>query len=169
MSSNPTGQLKLSQTASYGAGTDYWGTNGPDANNIYIGSSDFSPFGSAIAYVFAEVPSFSKFGSYTGNGSADGPFVYCGFKPRWIMLKKSSSNMNGASWYIFDGTRDSCNPAVHLLAADTTGAESIIASNPIDFLSNGFKLRAADTFINEGQTYIFAAFAEAPFKYANAR
>ena len=124
-----------------------------------------------LAYVFSEVEGFSKFGTYKGNGNADGTFVYTGFRPAWIMIKRTDTT---ASWYIYDFARLLYNPLGSLnqpLLADTTGAEGgADASWYIDGLSNGFKLKNASNFDNaSGGTYIYMAFAENPFKYSNAR
>jgi hypothetical protein len=117
-----------------------------------------------IAYCFAEVEGYSKFGSYTGNGSTDGPFVYCGFRPAWVMVKRTDSADN---WNIVDVKRDTGNVADHYLNADASSAEGIFTI--VDILSNGFKARDALSTSVSGGTYIFMAFAESPFKYANAR
>jgi hypothetical protein len=125
-----------------------------------------------IAYLWAEVAGFSKFGSYTGNNSSDGPIVYCGFKPRWIMLKYASST--GGNWVIYDTVRDTYNIGAAKLGANLSNAENdatyLSSAASIDVLSSGFKIRISDTNHNaSGGTYIFAAFAEAPFKYSTAR
>jgi hypothetical protein len=105
-------------------------------------------------------------GTYSGNGSADGPFVYTGFKPAFVLLKCSSSS--GTSWTIHDNKRLGYNPDQDLLFPDTSDAEN--ATSYMDFLSNGFKLRINSSFANaSGATYIYAAFAEHPFKNARAR
>ena len=118
-----------------------------------------------VAYCFAEVAGYSKFGSYTGNGSADGPFVYCGFRPRWIMLKSSS---NAYSWFIYDSARNTFNVADNFLIANGSQAEASVVG--VDLLSNGFKLRGSDpSFNGSGLTYIYAAFAENPLKYSLGR
>ena len=116
-----------------------------------------------VAYCFAEVPGYSKIGSYTGNGLADGPFVYCGFRPKWVMVKSSTAVDD---WRIYDALRPGYNVQGGTLLADTTGAETTAAE--VDFVCNGFKLRVATT-PNAAQTYIFIALAESPFKYSNAR
>ena len=122
-----------------------------------------------IAYLFAEVEGFSKFGSYTGNGSADGPFVYCGFRPRWVMVKRTDNAFE--HWQIQDSGRSVSNPAQNNLFPNSSQVEQIgAADRSYDFVSNGFKLRGDNTGTNgSGGTYIFAAFAESPFKYARAR
>ena len=113
-----------------------------------------------IAYCFAEKKGYSKFGSYTGNGNADGTFVYTGFKPAFVMGKASSRVEN---WYMFDNKRDNFNPCEQLLKADENSAE-FSGSDIIDFTSQGFKLRSTNEKWNEsGSTYIFMAFAESPF------
>ena len=115
-----------------------------------------------IAYCWHEVEGFSKFGSYTGNGNADGPFIYTGFKPAWIMMKSTSDGDSFADWSIFDNARSPTNEVNAQLRANLTNAE--LTSNKIDMLSNGFKLRGTGTRINEsGDTFIYMAFAEHPF------
>ena len=122
-----------------------------------------------VSYVFAEVEGYSKFDSYTGNNSANGPFVYLGFRPAWIMTKNYSSA--GGSWGIYDNTRNPSNTGGTLmLRANASDADYYHATyTPIDFLSNGFKIRNTGGEDNSAQSFIYMAFAEAPFKYANAR
>ena len=118
-----------------------------------------------IAYVFTGIEGYSSFGSYTGNGSTDGPFIYTGFRPAWVMVKKTSGT---GSWYIYDLTRLGYNGANYVLAADSSTAE--ISGKEIDLLSNGFKWRSTTNNGNaSGGTYIYMAFAENPFKNALAR
>jgi hypothetical protein len=118
-----------------------------------------------VAYCFASVAGFSRFGSYTGNGSADGPFVFCGFRPRWIMMKRTDTT---GSWYVVDTARDSFNVMSKDLFPNLASAENVFAT--LDAVANGFKLRNTGVDMNaSGGTYIFAAFAENPLKYALAR
>ena len=121
-----------------------------------------------VAYVFTEILGYSKFGSYKGNGSADGTFVFTGFRPAWVVVKCSSSSQGGnANWRIQDSKRLGYNPEGKELYADLTNTE---ASNAFDILSNGFKIRNTSSGYNSsGATYIYLAFAEAPFKFANSR
>jgi hypothetical protein len=124
-----------------------------------------------VTYCWAEIEGFSKFGSYVGNNSADGPFVYCGFKPAWVMIRAVDSL---ADWVIMDSSRSSTNPNRNLLYANTSGIEQdgIDDRDPdliVDFLSNGFKCRSTNNDLNNAETYIFAAFAESPFQTANAK
>ena len=122
-----------------------------------------------ILYVFAPVVGYSAFGRYTGNGSTDGPFVYTGFRPRWILFKKSSASQN---WHLIDTARDPYNIAGNELYPDLSLQESGGYGNVsrIDVVSNGFKIRTSnDGYNGSAGTYIFAAFAENPFQYARAR
>jgi hypothetical protein len=114
-----------------------------------------------IAYCFAEKKGFSKFGSYTGNGNADGPFIYTGFKPAWFLLKRYDSG-SSANWEIYDTTRDTYNEAVKRLAPSLSDAEATNFALG-DILSNGVKIRQTDqTWNASGGTYIYMAFAEQP-------
>ena len=115
---------------------------------------------SYIGYLFDEVQGYSKFGSYIGNGSADGTFVYTGFKPAWIMVKRTDGGSTG--WIIYDTARDTFNEADAVLQAHVTTAE--VTAADIDILSNGWKFRTTDNAANgSGATYIYMAFAESPF------
>jgi hypothetical protein len=123
-----------------------------------------------VMYCFAPVAGYSAFGSYTANNSADGVFVYLGFRPEFLMIKRSSSS--GNSWGMFDTTRSTYNATANNVWANQSYAEnSTVIPNiiPIDILSNGFKLRTDSSEVNGTGTYIYAAFAETPFKYALAR
>jgi len=121
-----------------------------------------------VAYCFAQVAGYSAFGSYTGNGSADGPFVYTGFRPRWIMTKSSTLASGASVWVIADSSRLGYNADNATLNANETDAEN--NSQRLDILSNGFKQRTSPTSSNgNGETYIYMAFAENPFKNALAR
>ncbi len=119
-----------------------------------------------VGYAFHSVEGFSKAGSYTGNGSSDGTFVYTGFRPAWIMLKRSDGTEN---WLIYDTERDSHNVTDEALLPNSSSASGGSA-NAMDILSNGFKFRATSGSLNaSGGDYIFLAFASTPFKYATAR
>ena len=121
-----------------------------------------------VAYCFAEIPGFSAFGTWTGNGSADGPFVYTGFGPKFILAKQT--NTGGQNWYMLDSLRPGRNVTNARLYPNLTNPEDADGNINADFLSNGFKIRDAYTGWNaSGGTYIYAAFAEQPFKYSRAR
>ena len=126
-----------------------------------------------IAYCFAPVAGYSAFGSYTGNASTDGPFVFTGFRPRWIMIKRYNTT---GSWMILDAARNPENLVNHKLSPNSNAEEdnnSIVGSgdkNSVDFLSNGFKLRSTNGETNGGsQSFFYACFAEHPLKTARAR
>ena len=120
-----------------------------------------------IAYVWAEIEGFSKFGKYIGNGDDDGPFVYCGFKPAWVLIKKTDGSGN-ENWRLFDSSRSPYNQNnLHLLPSANNAETS---ESGMDFVSNGFKLRHNDAHQNQdGSNYVYAAFAESPFQTANAK
>ena len=119
-----------------------------------------------VAYLWSEVAGFSKFGSYTGNGSSDGPFVFCGFRPRWVLAKRSDAS--AYNWFIIDAARSPENVSDEWLLPNGSNAEQ--AQVVADMVSNGFKIRSSLSEFNiNGGTYIFAAFAESPFKYSLAR
>ena len=114
--------------------------------------------GNYIAYCFAEKKGYSKFGSYTGNGNADGPFIYTGFKPAFVFQKRTDSTSN---WHIFDNKREPENVMDKYLAPNDSGAEG--TATGFDFFSNGFKSRTSSNWNNQsGGTYIYMAFAEEP-------
>ncbi len=142
-----------------------WNSTAPTASVFSVGANvDENKSGDQyITYLWAEVPGFSKFGSYTGNGSADGPFVYTGFKPRYVMIKRTDTS--GYDWYIRDTARNPFNPVERELYADLSSYDDDQATFSIDYLSNGFKVRGTHAGENaSGGTYIYAAFAEQPFK-----
>jgi hypothetical protein len=144
-----------------------WNTTNPTSSVFTIGTSlrTNGNGGTYVAYLFAEVAGFSKFGSYTGNGSTDGPFVFCGFRPRFFMWKRTDTTAN---WLILDTSRDPYNLSGNQLFPNLSNAE--FAGSIGDIISNGFKFRDSGASNNaSGGTYIFAAFSENPFKYALAR
>ena len=113
-----------------------------------------------ICYCFAEKKGYSKFGSYTGNGNADGTFIYTGFRPAWLLLKQSSAS--GENWLVFDNKRLGYNVDNNSFNASANSAEA--TGDYLDLLSNGFKIRSTNSVINgSGSTYIYMAFAENPF------
>jgi hypothetical protein len=129
-------------------------------------SADLTGSYNFVTYCWAEIEGFSKFGSYVGNGAPDdGPFVFCGFKPAWVLIKWATGSDH---WFMCDSSRSSTNPVTKRLDASDTILDIDFTS--MDFLSNGFKLRTDNGQINtNGGTFIFAAFAESPFQTANAK
>ena len=169
------GHMYLNLTNVYEpAGTSVW--NNTDAtssvfsitSNINVNANT----GTYIAYAFAEVDGFSSIGSYTGNGSTDGPFIYTGFRPAFVIVKRSDS-ATGGEWKMVDTKRMPYNWTCNVLLSDLPNAENTAESESTygtDILSNGFKIRASHNAFNaSGGTYIYIAFAENPFKYSNAR
>jgi len=148
-----------------------WQNTSPTSNVLYLSNStDVNGSGvTFVAYCWAEIAGFSKFGSYTGNGSADGPFIYLGFRPKFVMIKNTTTA--GYNWVILDSARNTYNPENLELYPNTSGAEVSGGTTYIeDFLSNGFKVRQTDiTWNGNGSTYIYMAFAESPFRNSLAR
>jgi hypothetical protein len=141
----------------------------PPSNTTFTVGSGNSAGGSSysyIAYLWAEVPGFSKIGTYTGNGNANGPFVYCGFRPRFILARQLTT---GYGWIIIDTERSKNNPTSVWVNPDATTAEGSPAAEFYDILSNGFKLRYSGAFNTDAASHAYVAFAESPFKYATAR
>jgi len=151
--------------------SDQWGSQEPTSKLFYVKSNTGSGAnfaGGMIYYIWNAVENYSAFGSFEGNGSSDGPFVYTGFKPAWLMIKNADDS--GETWTIHDSTRDVDNPAEHRLLPNSNNAETTGTSARFkDLLSNGFKIRGTSGEQNtNGRTYIYAAFAENPFKTARA-
>ena len=141
-----------------------WNDTAPTSTVFSVGSYD-STNGNNVklfAYCFAEKQGYSKFGKYVGNGNADGPFIYTGFKPAFFIIKKSDSSED---WIMFDNTRFPINDGnIPILFPNLSGAEGEDSSVAGDFLSNGFKIRATQNMINaDDATYGYMAFAESPF------
>jgi hypothetical protein len=140
------------------------GDSGNSAPTSTVFSKDDTNGETQIAYCFAEKTGYSKFGSYVGNGNADGTFVYTGFKPAWLLIKKSSASGNG--WFLMDTKTNTYNPKSIFFQADLSNAETDV--DRMDILSNGFKPRYDWSIINEsGATYIYMAFASAPLVGTN--
>ena len=166
-----TDYLVLNTTAAAATLATMWNSQAPGNYSFSVGTDGNTNTDSAsyIAYLWAEVPGFSKISTYTGNGLVDGPFVFTGFRPRFIIFKRNGIG----NWVILDTARDTYNlSSTRLFPSDATGTETA-ATAQMDILSNGFKIRvtgATDAATNNsGDTYVYAAFAESPFKYANAR
>jgi hypothetical protein len=139
-------------------------------SNLYTNGSGYQ----MVAYCWAAVPGYSAFGSYTGNGSTDGPFIYTGFRPRFLMIKNIT---NAQPWMMIDTARNTYNVSGDYLQSNSSGVENalstVASSVALDILSNGFKLRnsaSSSGYTNaSGDNYVYAAFAEAPFKFSNGR
>jgi len=157
--------LNLNNTDAAISNVNTWQNTTP-TSTVFYSNGPFATGYTEVAYCFAPIAGYSAFGSYTGNGSADGPFVYTGFRPAYLMFKRTDST---SGWTIYDASRDPYNYARNRLYANSSDAESS-GANYTDLLSNGFKVRDTDIWGNaNGGTYIFMAFASNPFKYSLAR
>jgi hypothetical protein len=161
--------LNITNASTAAAGGGYYGTINSATYALTQGSINFFNVNNSgsdyVAYCFAPVAGYSSFGSYTGNGSADGPFVYLGFRPAVVIVKMSSSTGN---WTILDSKREGYNVDNDPLYPNLASAEG--TTDLIDITSNGFKVRTTDaTFNTNAGTYVYAAWAESPFQYSRAR
>jgi len=153
--------IKLDSNSAKSTSSTRWNSTIPTSSVFSVGTSNGTNGSSddMIAYCFAEKKGYSKFGSYTGNGSTDGPFIYTGFKPAFLIVKAYS---HAQDWEIFDNKRSTFNPLEKNLAANSNSSEQ--TDLDMDFLSNGFKVRIVDDSVNNSSySYIYMAFAESPF------
>ena len=161
-----TDRLLLNTTDATGDSDAEWNDTAPTSSVFSVGTGD-SPNKSGdaiIAYLWTEKQGFSKFGKYEGNGNADGAFIYTGFSPSFVMLKEIDQTGN---WCMSDNKRPGYNPT-NMVNANENGAQTTDGTNTIDHLSNGFKLRTTGSSSNTSDsTYIYIAFAEAPFVNSN--
>ena len=162
-----TKKIDLNNTGAESTVSNIWNNTTPTNSLFYVGDHGrVNASGDTyIAYCFAEKTGYSKFGSYTGNGNADGSFIYTGFKPQLVMLKQSSGTTD---WAMNDIKRQQYNAQDIILYANSNGAESGYSGNFFDILSNGFKQRMSGSYYNgSGNTYIYMAFAQAPLVGSN--
>ena len=154
-----TDSLILNETNATADQNTHWNDTAPTSSVFTVGSGSVTNRNNStyVYYLFSEKQGFSKFGSYTGNANADGTFVYTGFKPAWVMVKKSSGANN---WVIQDTKRNPRNMMTEFLMANVTDAEGTGLN--FDFLSNGFKLRSNSGGTNSAATYVYLAFAGEP-------
>jgi len=163
--------LWLNSTGGATINAAYWNSTAPTstvftggATGNYVNNTGWT----MVAYCFSAVAGYSKFGSYTGNGSADGPFVYCGFRPKFVLIRSTTA---ARDWLMYDTARGTYNVLSEgPLQPNTTGTPYGAGYLGLDIVSNGFKLRESTTNMNaSGETHIFMAFAENPFKNSLAR
>ena len=163
-----TSALYLNTTEAKQTFSDIWNNTNPTSTVISLGTTNNvnANTNTYVAYCWAEIAGFSKFTSYTGNGSADGPFVYLGFRPKYVLIKRTINA--GGSWAVYDSARNTYNVANLSLYPNLSSADDTY--DVLDFTSNGFKIRTTALGVNQsGDTFIVAAFAENPFKNALAR
>jgi hypothetical protein len=161
-----TGVVNLNSDVAAATGqSGFWNNTSPTSSVFSLGNAA-STNGSGttyVAYCWTPIAGYSSFGSYTGNASASGPFVYLGFKPRWIMVKPTGSG----GWAIYDTARKTFNTNGLLLFSNLSDAEvdyGLSSADTIDVLSNGFRVTSSIYYNNSGASYIYAAFASNPFK-----
>jgi len=160
-----TKRIKLNATDASSTNSTTWQDTEPTTSVISVGTSgDVNvSSGTHIVYSFANIQGAVKCGSYTGNGNANGAFVYTGFRPAWVLVKQSNTTRD---WFIYDNKRDPDNVVREQLEANTSSAAD--SYDNIDFTAQGFKLRTSSAILNQsGGTYIFMAFAEQPFVNSN--
>jgi hypothetical protein len=164
-----TKAVKLNLTSAEETFSGWWNNTSPTSSVFSVGTfNEVNNLSTTyVAYCWSEIDGFSKFGSYTGNGSADGPFVYTGFRPKFVLFKRTDSSAN---WQILDSVRNAYNLTNLGLYPDLNFAEQVETNNVLDLISNGFKVRGTGVASNvNGGTYIYMAFAENPFKNSLAR
>jgi len=160
-----TDYLRINSTDGTADNATVWGDTAP-TSSVFSISTAFNSSEELVFFAFTDIKGYSKFGSYTGNGDADGTFVYTGFRPAWLLVKDTGGN--GENWELLDATRSPFNVADERLKANSSDAESTGSNYFLDFLSNGFKQRNSQTSSNgSGETYIYMAFAESPFVNSN--
>jgi len=160
---DPTDYMYLNDTAAAADYNEIWNDTAPTTSVFSVGTDNgVNQSGEKyIAYIFAEKKGYSKFSSWIGNGSSNGPFCFTGFKPSFIIGKNTSRSED---WFMLDNKRDTFNPVDERLQPNSSGAEATVTSLGIDFCANGFKLRGATNQYNpSGETMIYMAFAENPF------
>jgi hypothetical protein len=161
-----TDMIKLDENGAAQDNSVFWNDTAPTSSVFSVdgagGETKVNANGyTYVAYCFANIQGYSKFGSYTGNGNADGPFIYTGFKPAWLLIKRTDSAQN---WNLHDNKRSTFNTTKADLFPNLTNAEETGNGNFIDFLSNGFKHRASTNSLNASSgDFIYMAFAEHPF------
>jgi|688.fasta_scaffold08402_10 hypothetical protein len=167
---NPeTDYLVLNTNAATADAADRWNDTAPTSSVFSIGNGVEVNTNTEnyVAYCWTPIAGFSAFGSYTGNGSTDGTFVYLGFRPKYFLVKRTDTTNN---WTLYDTSRSPYNLTNLALYPDLSFAEQVETNNVIDLVSNGVKARSAGNAMNaSGGTYIYAAFAENPFKNSLAR
>jgi len=161
-------EMNLNNDEAQTATSVYWNSTDPTSSVFSVGTNAATNNSgdNMIAYCFAPIKGFSKFGSYEGNGNVDGPFIYTGFKPAFVIIKKYSA---ANDWHTHDNKRDTFNPETRYLQPNTSAVETNDTGKALDFLSNGFKLRTTHGSHNgaTGQFFIYMAFAESPLVGTN--
>lgn len=159
-----TNYLNLNSVGVVASSTTFWNSTSP-TSTVFTQGTSFAGLGTMVAYCFAEIAGYSKIGSYVGNGSAEGTFIYCGGKPAYVLIKRTDS---GVGWVIYDNERNKFNVVDSYLGAESASAESVLSG--IDFVSNGFKARSTQAGLNaSGGSYVYYVVLETAINYATAR
>ena len=164
-----THYLEVNGGNAYSSKATVWNNTSPTSTQFTVGTDgDVNGNGqSHVAYLFSSIEGYSKVGSYKGNGSSNGPYVYTGFRPQFLLVRAATQ---GNNWAIIDDKRDPYNSMHERLHPNTNGGTNAGAGDTIDFYSNGFKCINSDSLENpSGHTAIYLAIGEQPFKYSNAR
>jgi hypothetical protein len=167
--SDPTDYLILNSANATADDSRFWNDTAPSSSVFTLGNINWVNNNNStyIAYCFHSIEGYSKVGTYTGNGNVDGTFLYTGFMPQWLIVKQTNTTRD---WIMYDNKRSEFNVMHDYLHPNLSNAEGSSGGVNVDFLSNGFKWRSANTAINvAGGKYIYLAFAESPIKYSNAR
>ena len=158
--------LELSDSGSQTSDSTYFPSSPATNTTFEMGVSLVDGIQSHVA-LFRSVEGYSKFGSYTGNGSSDGPFIYTGFRPSFVLIKNIGASQD---WFLLDNKREGYNVVDDFLEPNTSNAEATASTNKADFTANGFKLRGSGSVTNQNNTsFVYACFSESPFKHANAK
>ena len=154
--------IRLDETGAQTSASDIWYNTAPNATNFTVGSNDNVNGGlDYIAYCFTEKTGFSKFGMYQGNSSSNGPFIYTGFRPAFVMIKQATGGNANEVWRMMDGTINPTNTVQKFLVANSSSAEATSSSNTISMFSNGFKINTGgENSMNTNYGYIYMAFGQ---------
>ena len=166
---NNTHHLQINKQDASVDSDSTWNDTSPTNTVFSLGQSGntFESGRDFTAYIWTPIAGYSCFEEYTGDGNADGPFINCGFKPRWILIKRKDAATN---WTVFDSARNTNNETTKWLEPNNAQVEQTNANVKVDLVSNGFKLRGDDSGINANNgVYVFAAFAETPYKTTRAK
>ena len=159
--------MRFNATDAVGTASNRWNNTEPTTSLFTVGNDgEVNQSGlNHIAYCFAEKTGYSKFGSYVGNGDSNGSFIYTGFRPAWVIIKKTNDTH---AWRIYDSVRDTHNVTEKILESNTSNAEATSGTYVLDLVSNGFKFRGNGDGVNgSGQSFIYMCFAEAPLVGSN--
>ncbi len=158
------GYFNVDGNASYSSGNDPFNSSAPTTTVVGASGNNVTSSATYIYYCWHSVEGFSKFSKFEGNGNADGAFVYTGFRPKMLVIKDGDNSER--AWVVYDDKRNTFNPVKNTVGWNLNGSEDT-SSYPVDFLSNGFKLRTTNNLVNASSTYFYACWGSVPFRYNN--